>query len=95
MQLDEHEIEWRTLDDGHEALVVNGGGFDGGDCAFFANCGEDVHAVGSFAPLIPGSVGCVVIRPDGSRYLARVEADPLAPEWFPLCIEAALWTSPG
>jgi hypothetical protein len=54
-----------------------------------------VHAVGSFAPLIPGSVGCVVIRPDGSRYLARVEADPLAPEWFPLCMEAALWTSPG
>jgi hypothetical protein len=34
----------------HEALVVNGGGFDGGEGAFFANCGEDVQAVGSFAP---------------------------------------------
>ena len=29
-------------------------------------------------PLIPGTIGCVVIRPDGSRVLARVEPDPLA-----------------
>jgi hypothetical protein len=24
------------------------------------------------------SIGCIVIRPDGSRYLAKVMADPLA-----------------
>ena len=66
-----------TLDDG-QALLVNGGGFDGGDGAYFANAGEDVHAVGSLDPMIPGHVGCVVIRPDGSRELARAVPDPLA-----------------
>jgi hypothetical protein len=65
-------------DDGHEALLVDGAGFDGGGGAFFANHGEDVHAVGSMAPLVEGHVGCIVIRPDGTRYLARVEPDPLA-----------------
>jgi hypothetical protein len=28
LDLDRHEVEWTTLDDGHEALVVNGGGLD-------------------------------------------------------------------
>jgi hypothetical protein len=37
-----------------------------------------VHLVGSLAPLIDGYVGCVVIRPDGSRKLAHIEPDPLA-----------------
>ena len=64
------------LDDGHEALLVNGGGVDGGNGAFFANAGEDVHMVGSFEP-VASLVGCVVIRPDGSRYVARVQPDPL------------------
>ena len=77
-RLDQQSIEWTSLDDGHDALVVNGGGFDGGDGAYLANYGEDVHAVGLLAPLIEGHIGCVVIRPDGSRYLARVMADPLA-----------------
>jgi hypothetical protein len=66
------------LDDGHEALLVNGGGIDGGQGAYFANAGEDVHAVGMLDPLVPGCVGCIVIKPDGTRYLARVEPDPLA-----------------
>jgi len=35
---------------------------------------------GAEAPLIEGHIGCVVIRPDGSRYLARVMPDPLAPQ---------------
>ena len=30
------------------------------------------------APLIEGHIGCVVIKPDGSRYLARAMPDPLA-----------------
>jgi len=30
------------------------------------------------APLIPGHVGCIVIRPDKTRVLARVVPDPLA-----------------
>ena len=44
--------------------------------AYFANAG-DAHGVGSFMPLAP-VVGCIVIRPDGTRLLARVEPDPLA-----------------
>jgi hypothetical protein len=59
-------------------LIVNGGGFDGGSGTFFANAGDDVHAVGKLDPLVPGHVGCIVIRPDGSRYLARAVPDPLA-----------------
>jgi len=55
LDLDQNEIEWTTLDDGHEALLVNGGGIDGGNGAFFANAGEDLHAVGSLAPLIPAT----------------------------------------
>jgi len=38
---------------------------------------EDVHVVGSLAPHAP-AVGCIVIGPDGTRVLARVERDPLA-----------------
>jgi hypothetical protein len=51
---------------------------DGGESACFANCGDAVHAVGTLAPLIDGYIGCIVIRPDGSRYLARAVPDPLA-----------------
>lgn len=64
------------LPDGHQALLVNGGGIDGGSGAYFANAGQDVHAVGSLQPLAP-AVGCILIRPDGRRVLARVERDPL------------------
>jgi hypothetical protein len=77
LDLDQQEVEWTTLEDGHEALLVNGGGIDGGDGVFFANAGQDVHAVGSLRPLA-ALVGCIVIAPDGSRTLARVEDDPLA-----------------
>ncbi len=69
MDLDQHEIEWTTLPDG--------GGFDGGSGIYFANAGEDVHAVESMAPAFP-AVGCVVIRPDRTRVLAQVMPDPLA-----------------
>jgi hypothetical protein len=68
-----------TLDDGHAALLVNGGGLDGGAGAYFANAGQDLHAIGSLAPLAPGYVGCIVIRPDGTRHLARAVPDPLTP----------------
>ena len=63
LDLDQNQVEWTRLDDGHDALVVIGGGSDGGDGAFLANYGDDVHAVGSLAPMIPGSVGCIVFRP--------------------------------
>jgi hypothetical protein len=66
------------MEDGHEALLVNGGGLDGGAGAYFACAGEDLHAVGSLAPILDGYVGCIVIRPDGSRVLARAVPDPLA-----------------
>jgi hypothetical protein len=78
LDLDRETVEWTTLDDGHEALLVNGGGIDGGDGAYFANAGEDVHVVGKLDPIVPGHVGCIVIRPDGSRFLARAVPDPLA-----------------
>jgi hypothetical protein len=66
-----------TLPDGAETLLVDGGGLDGGSGVYFARAGDDVHAVGSMAPLA-AAVGCIVIRPDGTRVLARVERDPLA-----------------
>ena len=78
VSLDQNEVKWTTLDDGHEALLVNGGGLDGGDGAYFANAGDDLHVVGSLDPIAPGMIGCIVIRPDGSRRLAHVEPDPLA-----------------
>ena len=78
IDLEKHQVEWTALEDGHEALLVDGGGIDGGKGTFFANAGDDVHAVGSLAPIIEGYVGCVVIRPDGSRYLARAVPEPLA-----------------
>jgi hypothetical protein len=78
LDLAQNEVEWATLDDGHEALLVNGGGFDRGTGAFFANAGNDLHAVGSMAPIIEGHVGCIVIGPEGRRRLARVVPDPLA-----------------
>jgi hypothetical protein len=78
LDLDENEVEWMTLEDGHEALLVNGGGIDGGSGAFFANAGQDLHAVGQLAPLFAGYIGCIVIRPDGSRTLARAVPDPAA-----------------
>jgi hypothetical protein len=37
-----------------------------------------VHVVGVFAPIVEGYIGCIVIRPDGSGYLARAVPDPLA-----------------
>ena len=46
---------------------------------YFANAGEDVHAVGSMAQAFP-AVGCIVIRPDRTRVLAQVVPDPLAQE---------------
>ena len=78
LDLDREQVEWIELPDGVEALSVNGGGIDGGSGTHFVNYGDDVHAYGSLDPLIPGHVGCIVIRPDGSRYLARAVPDPLA-----------------
>jgi hypothetical protein len=78
LDLDQHSIDWITLDDGHEALLVDGGGIDGGNGVYFANAGDDLHAVGSLDPRVPGHIGCIVIRPDGSRHVARAVPDPLA-----------------
>jgi hypothetical protein len=51
LDLDQNQVEWRALDDGHQALVVNGGGFDGGNGAFFVCAGDDLHVVGVLDPL--------------------------------------------
>jgi hypothetical protein len=50
---------------------------DSGEAPVSPTPGEDVHAVGSLAPLAD-AIGCIVIRPDGSRELARLVPDPLA-----------------
>ncbi len=47
-------------------------------------CRARTCVVGSVAPIIDAHVGCIVIRPDGSREPARVVRDPLArqkPDW--------------
>jgi hypothetical protein len=72
LKLDQYELEWSTLPAGAEALHIGNGG------DYFANCGEDLHAYGGLAPIVPGYIGCIVIRPDGSRRLARAVPDPLA-----------------
>jgi hypothetical protein len=72
LDLGKYSIEWDELPDGGQALFV------GGRAEYFANHGEDLHAYGSLEPIVPGCIGCIVIRPDGSRYLARAEPDPLA-----------------
>jgi hypothetical protein len=78
LDLDRESVEWTTLDDGHEALLVNGGGIDGGSGTFFANHGEDVHAVGSLDPLVPGHVGCIVIK---RRTAAATWLGPCPTRW--------------
>jgi hypothetical protein len=50
LDLDRNEVEWTELPDGHQALLVNGGGVNGGHGAFFANAAEGLHAVGSVDP---------------------------------------------
>jgi hypothetical protein len=79
LDLKHRSVEWIEMPDGAPGLAVDGGGFDGdGNGVTFANAPNgDVHAIGSTSALIPGTIGCVVIRPDGSRYLAQVQRDPL------------------
>jgi hypothetical protein len=78
VDVDQHSVEWTELPDGAEALVIDGGGFDGGPGCFLANAGDDVHVVGTLDPIVAGYVGCIVIGSDGTRRLARVVPDPLA-----------------
>jgi hypothetical protein len=76
VDLEQHSIEWTEMpDDG--SLLVAGGGIDGGNGFTITSHGEDLHVVGSTAPLFPGYVGCVVIAPDKTRRMARVMPDPL------------------
>jgi hypothetical protein len=63
LDLAQQSVEWTTLPDGGEVLLVDG---------------DDLHAYGSLDPIVPGHVGCVVIEPDGTRRLARAVPDPLA-----------------
>jgi hypothetical protein len=71
--LEQHEIEWTTLPDGGEALLIDG--WSGG---YFANHGDDLQAYGSLDPIVPGYIGCIEISPDGSRRLVHAVPDPLA-----------------
>lgn len=80
LHLDKHSVEWTTLPDGSEALVVDGGGFDGGNGCFFANHGPDLHVIGTLDQIVDDHIGCIVIKPDGSRYVARAVPDPLGRE---------------
>ena len=66
------------MPDGAEVLLVDGGAIDGGDGYYFDSYGDDLIAFGSLAPIVDGYIGCIVIKPDGSRYVARAVPDPLA-----------------
>src|SRR3954451_17931897 len=95
LKLDEQMIEWVTLPDGAEALLLNGGGVDGGGGAFLAKAGDDPHVVAGAGASITNAdddlivvgrlaplapvPGCIVITPDATRPLASVIPDPLAP----------------
>jgi hypothetical protein len=72
LKLLEHSLEWTTLPDGHEGILVDGGGFDGENGMMFANAGDDLHAVGTLAPLAEGRIGCIVIKPN--RFSIRSRA---------------------
>jgi hypothetical protein len=76
LDLDGHEVAWHQLPDGSQALLVDGGGLDGGEGMYLANAGEDIHVVGPI-PAIK-SIGAIVVKPDGTRVLAQVTPDPLA-----------------
>ena len=79
LDLGQHQVDWTEMpDDGAEALLLDGGGIDLGDGFTITTDGDDLHAVGTLAPMFPGYVGCVVIGPDGTRRLARVVPDPLS-----------------
>ncbi len=94
LDLEQHEVEWLTLPDGAEALIVDGGGLDGGSGIYFANAGEAVHAVGSLNPIVPGCVGCVVIEPDGTRRLAPRGARPVGEAQLTESMPADVWKRP-
>jgi hypothetical protein len=79
LDLGKHSVEWMTLSTtARRRCSVDGGGIDGGPGAYSADAGDDVDVVGSLSPLVEGWLGCIVIRPDGTRVLAHVELDPLA-----------------
>jgi hypothetical protein len=79
IDLDKYEVAWTKMpDDGSEALVVEGGGIDGGNGFIVITRGDELHVVGPMAPLIPGAIGCVVIDADGGRRLGGLVRDPLA-----------------
>lgn len=60
--------------------MVDGGGFDGGNGYYIANAGNDLHVIGTMAPMIPGRIGLVAIHADGTRELLRVIEDPIGGE---------------
>jgi hypothetical protein len=62
---------------GPEGLLVDGGGIDGGSGTFFANAVTTCMRSGRWLRIVDGYIGCIVIRPDGSRRLARAVPDPL------------------
>jgi hypothetical protein len=77
LDLDRESIAWTTLPDGHEALLVNGGGIDGGSGAYFANAGDDVHVAGRWPR--PSPPRRLRRDPAGRQALpGRTVADPLA-----------------
>jgi hypothetical protein len=73
----------RTLRDGHQALLINGGGFDGGDGAYFANAGQDVHAVREPGPVGGGLVCSSFVKatPKWTRSLQNRGSDRVPPNW--------------
>jgi hypothetical protein len=52
---------------------------DGSDTGAQLSCnGDDLVAIGSLDPLVPGMLGAIAIHDDGTRRLGQVVPDPLA-----------------
>jgi hypothetical protein len=50
IDLDRQTVEWTTLDDGSEALLVNGGGIDGGNARAIQEEHRTHHGCGRLLP---------------------------------------------
>lgn len=69
--LDGHICEWRELDNGAPALMVDGG------TVMFTISGENLHVTG---PVPGGEVLCAAIAPDGTQRSTTTAPNPFSAE---------------
>ncbi len=57
LDLEQQSVEWITLEDGHEGLLVNGGGLDGGDECSSRTRARTSTVSGAWLPSCPRRLG--------------------------------------